>query len=191
MSGHQPYSYCMCFYFDCLIRRAEFWKEYQKKRADVWIFQHLKNSRSIKFGILSELHEAASSVKASFSEMLNLYVLLSLWSTPPVLFFFGWFFCLVFYFPVLFLHLMWVAQSTEKFLVSTKVNLVIDLSADLQKMLLCKSFILVTSHASCFYLVGQRDSKCSPTRTQYWWSVIRLSNWEDLCVCVVFYRVVL
>lgn len=107
-------------------------------------------------------------------------------SDPHLLFylFFGWFFCFVFYFPVLFLHLKWVAQSTEKFLVTTKVNLVIDLSADLQKMLLCKSFILVTSYASCFYLVGQRDAKCLPTRTQYWWSVIRLSNWEDLCVCV-------
>lgn len=107
-------------------------------------------------------------------------------SDPHLLFyfFFGWFFCFVFYFPVLFLHLKWVAQSTEKFLVTTKVNLVIDLSTDLQKMLLCKSFILVTSYASCFYLVGQRDAKCLPTRTQYWWSVIRLSNWEDLCVCV-------
>lgn len=41
------------------------------------IFLH-RNSRSIKSGIMSELHEAASSVKASFSEMLNLYVLLSL-----------------------------------------------------------------------------------------------------------------
>lgn len=77
------------------------------------IFLH-RNSRSVKSGMMSELHETVSSVKVSFRDAKSVCTSLTLIHTTCFfclfcLFVYGFFgccfFCFVFYFPVLFLDL--------------------------------------------------------------------------------------